>query len=447
MKLVALAMTLVAAASTWAANFQVLTVAKVARFENRGEPAFNGGVVTVGRDRALRALRDPRCPQTSAVQIEAYLQSTLRDAVLADVALDCTRWSATRDGFGYLDPNGTVRSIRYGTRGLRIDIRGSGFTPIDGPVGFVQAQLEIGDQTLRARFHNFRENDAKTVRSRKPSAAAAAGEAGFWDVLLGDDSSEAREQEVIKELTKAVRRDPRDGRSHFLLAMTHLYRFGQRVVRYDDVDDAARSEILAGNAAFAAAVPLLWDDAAGTGDSRVPGFAAAAKYTLGIVDDDAALQAEGLADLERAVAVNPFFNVFDFIPVLQALPPSDPMFQQTFAFVTAYLNDPETIQCVVTQPELCANAGFAPHNLQGSLTLFGDLYAKAGDLATATRWYRLASVFPETETWSFQSILEERIATAAARVALYADGDPANDPPLVGAGTEACAVCHDRGQP
>jgi hypothetical protein len=440
---IALAMIL-AAADSASAGFQVLTVAKVVRLENRGDPARNGGTVTVGRDRALQTLHDPRCPATSAVQVEAYLQSTFRDAILLDATLDCAKWRASRGGYRYDDPDGAVRSIRYGKSGLRIEVGGAGYTPIDGPVGFVQAQLAVGDALLRARFHNFKRNDATAVRSRKPSRAAAAGEAGFWDVLLGDDSSEAREQAVIRDLTKAVRRDRRDGRSHFLLAMLRLYRFGQRIVRYDDVSAEARDELLAANDAFAAAVPLLWDDATASGDSRVPGFAAGSKWIQGAVDDDEALRAAGLAELRRAVEINAFFNVFDFIPVLQALPPSDPLFAETFAFVTTYLNDPDTLSCVVTQPEICGNMGFAPHNLQGSLVLFGDLYAKAGDVSRASMWYSLANAIPDTPTWKFAPILADR-AAVSERVALYADADPANDPPIIGAAAEACAVCHDRG--
>jgi hypothetical protein len=325
-----------------------------------------------------------------------------------------------------------------------MEIRGPGFTPIDGPVGYVQAQLRIGAETLRARFHNFRQNDATAVVSRTPSTAAALGEAAFWDVLSGDDHSEARQQQAIAYLEKAVRGQARDGRSHFLLAMLHLYRFGQQVDRVEDATPSARAEIAAADTAFAVAVPLLWNDATASGDSRVPGFAAAAKYVHGTVANDGALRAAGLAELVRAVEVNSFFNVFDYIPVLQVLPPDDPAFQQAYASFTSYLTDPETLQCVATQPELCANAGFAPRNIQGALTLFGDLYAKAGDLAAAQMWYRLANAFPDTASWKFVSVIQDRLANAATRVALYGDADPSNDPLLIGAGPEACAVCHNR---
>ncbi|MDX2170005.1 MAG: hypothetical protein SF182_23245 [Deltaproteobacteria bacterium] len=427
-----------------AADFEVLTVGKMARFENPGDPQRTSGRVQIGADRALRTLEPPTCPAASEVEVEVYLQSTLRDVVLATLPLDCAKWRAHGGGYRYSDPTGTVRSIRYTRRGLQIDLRGAGLAPIDGPVGFLQVQLTVGTRTLRARFHNFVRNDAQVVATRRPSAAAAAGEAGFWDALLGDASSEADEQATLALLDRAVQRRPDDGRSHFLIGMMHLYRFGQRVVRLQESSPAARAELVAANAAFATAVPLLWDDASGTGDSRVPGFAASALYTQGVVDGDEAMRAAGLAALERAVAVNAFFNIFDFIPVLQALPPGDPAFADAFAFVTTYLNDPDTLACVVTQPEICGNEGFAPRNINGSLTLFGDLYAKGGDVARAQGWYDLVMAIPTTPSWAFYSAIQDRAANTAQRVALYADADVANDPPLIGAGAEACSMCHLR---
>lgn len=442
--LIAALLTVLPSVPQAAAGFQVLTAGKMARFVNRGDAEANGGVVRIGADRALETLYDPRCPAVSAVEVEAYLQSTYRDAILASATLDCAKWKAASHGFIYRDPAGTVRSVFYGHRGLRIEVKGPGFTPIEGPVGYVQAQLRIGDELLRARFHNFRRNDGAVTRSRRPSIAAAAGEAGFWDVILGDDDNEATEQATIHNLETAAEHDGADGRSRFLLAMMHLYRFGQLVTDYSAASDAAKAELREANVWFAESVPLLWDDSTATGDSRVPGFAAAAKYTQGVVEGDLALRDEGLADLDRAVQVNAFFNVFDYIPVIQAAAPADPLFQAAYEKVTAYLSDPETLACVISQPEICANAGFAPRNIQGALTLFGDVYAKAGDLEQARTWYSLVAAFPDTRTWQFSAISADRVANAAARVALYQDTDPSNDPPIIGAGAEACAVCHKR---
>jgi hypothetical protein len=425
-------------------GFEVLTAGKVARFKNVSDPRRSGGTVSIGADRALQSLTPPTCPATTSVEIEAYLQSTVRDSVLAHVDLDCSKWSAFGSGYRYLDPTGTVRSIRYSPRGLRIDIGGPGLTPIGGPVAYLQAQLTIGTRTLRARFHNFAQNDAHAVVSRRPSPSAAAGEAGFWDALTGDADSEADEQATLAHLQQAVTRDPSDGRSYFLIAMLHLYRFGQRVERVQESTPEAHAELIASNAAFATAVPLLWNDATATGDSRVPGFAAAGVFVQGVVENDPALREQGLAGLRRALQVNDFFNVFDLIPVLQALPASDAQFAEASAFVISYLSDPNTLKCVTSQPELCAGAGFAPRNLQGSLTLFGDLYLKTGNAAQAQTWFNLVAALPDTASWSFKSALDERLAHLAERAALYTDADPSNDPPLIGAGAEACSSCHRR---
>ena len=427
------------------AAFTMLNVGKFARLVNTGDPTRNGGHFVVRRDRALQPILSPGCPAASVVEIEAYLQSTYRDAVLAQVTLECGKWTLRGTTWRYSDPTGTIRSIRYGRSGLRIDVQGPGYTPIGGPVGFIQVQLTIGAQTLRARFHNFETNDGTEVIARKPSPPAARGEAGFWDVLTADDATEAHQQETIGFLERAAAGNARDGRSRFLLGMMHLYRFGQQVTGFENVPEAIKAELRSGNAWFAESLPLLWNGATLTGDSRVIGFVGAGKFTQSVVDNDPVLRTEALADLRQAVTVNAFFNVFDLIPVLQATLPNDPLFLSAFTTVISYLEDPATLACVGTQPELCSNAGMAPNNISGSLTLFGDLYIKGGDLAKATTWYNLAAALQNpANPWPFKSVIDDRVAHAGARLALYQDADPSNDPPLIGAGAEACAVCHAR---
>jgi hypothetical protein len=51
---------------------------------------------------------------------------------------------------------------------------------------------------------------------------------------------------------------------------------------------------------------------------------------------------------------------------------------------------------------------------------------------------------PGIETYRFTALIEQRIATLDERAARWADGDPANDPTLIGAGPEACVYCHFR---
>jgi hypothetical protein len=421
----------------------VLTVDKVARFEK------GRGTVRVGRDPRLAGAPAPTCPTASSVELSSYPVATQRVVVATQVALDCARWTRRRGGFVYRDPaaTGGVRAIRYGRKGLRIRFEGAAALPA-GPVGYLQVWLTVGSRRFNARFHNFAANAPDRLVTRKPSPPAATGERAFWAVLHHDWDTPSQKSDLegvaLDCLTKASKRDSRDGRSRFLLAMTHLYRFGQTVERYDAASDFARGEIEAAHAAFQDAVPLLWNGT--TGDSRVPGFAAATTFSLGVVRNDPDLQAQGMAELDAAFQVNPFFNVFDYIPVAQAVPALDPRFQSVLDKVSGYLSDPATLQCLTTQPEICANAGYAPRNMAGSLALFGDLEAKGGDVAGARGWYDLALAFGSggTPPYPFLPALQARVDTVTDRVARFRDADPDNDPTIIGAGAEACAACHTR---
>jgi hypothetical protein len=421
----------------------VLSVGKVATFKN------GGGIVRVGRDPALAAGPSPACPTRSAVQVSAYPVATQRVEGTKLVDLDCARWKAKGTGFVYDDPAAAagLRAARYGRKGLVLRFGGDAFTLPAGPVGYVQAWLAIGSTRFNVRLHNFTRNEPAALATRKPSRAAATGEHAFWSVLHHEwqtpDEKARLEGTAFDSLARAAKRDRRDGWSRFLVAMLHLYRFAQSVERFSDVSDFAKSEIAAAHTAFGQALPMLWD---GTkGDSRVAGFAAASTFALGVVNRDAALQDQGMAELDAAFRVNPFFNVFDYIPVAQAIPSFDPRFTQVFTRVSSYLNDPGTLACVVTQPEICNNDGYAPRNIAGSLALFGDIEAKGGDAAAARSWYGLAlALAGDTSPYRFLPALQTRVATVDQRVALFRDGDPGNDPSVIGAGDEACSACHTR---
>ena len=263
--------------------------------------------------------------------------------------------------------------------------------------------------------------------------AAARGEAAFYDTLFGRAD---RSDESVALLQDATAKNGRDGRSYFLLGMMHLFRFSQNVTDRHNVSAPLKQEIDAAQAALDAAVPLL------PADRRVPGFRAAATYTAGVINDDPQRSARGLSQLREAIALYPEFNNFDFIgAVAPVVPPDDPLFQE----VLQYVGDPLSGACTpFDQPQICGNLGKAPHNVEGALVLFGDLFAKAGDRIRAAFYYRLSmTAYPTTGgPWRFAELAEERLQSVAQRVALYKDDDPTNDPPLLGSGREACAVCH-----
>jgi hypothetical protein len=425
----------------------ILTHGKVLKLVGRGDPDPVGqrrGLVRFGPDPALAGALDPSCPLPSSFELGVYPAATNRVVRSERVMLDCAKWRAREGGWVYTDPAapGAVRKIRYGPAGLVVKLAGADALPAPGPLGYAFVWFTVGDRRYHGRFHVFRTNREARIVGRKPSRAAAEGEAGFWAVMLADDRSEERQQATLDALGRAARRTRSDGRSRFLTAMLRLYRFGQLTESITDAGPDARAELEAAVAAFDAAEPLLWDRAAGRGDSRVPGFSAAARYALGVVAGDAELRQRGINDLAYAIQINPFFNVFDLITVAQAEPAGSAAFQKAFVAMDTYLSNPETLTCLGDQPEICGNEGLAPSGFQGALVLFGDLYAKAGDADRAEFWYTLAA---GTETgWPFAPLGADRLATVDARVAAYRDEEPANDPPIIGARQEACAVCHNR---
>jgi hypothetical protein len=441
-----------ALAATPARAITVVTVGKTAVLRQAKGSA--SALFRVGRDPALATLVDPTCAGggTMTLQVASYPVATARVDALPKATLPCTGWKRAGDGYVYRDPAGTtggVQKVVYARSRFLARFGGAAYRHVAGPVGYTELWIEVGGARLNVRLHNFRTNATDRIVARKPSAAAAAGEAAFWRVLHGDDHSMQQQETALAQLGKALKRDRKDGWSQFLVAMMHLYRFAQATPLWDQVSAAALDDMVAANDAFQKSVPLLWDGQ--TGDSRVPGFAAAAKFGLGVAQNDAALQAEGLADLEAAVAVNAFFNVFDLIPVVQALAPTDPRFAQVFPLLKTYVDDPNTLACVVSQPEICADVGLAPRNVAGALMLFGDVFVKGAGLDPANVdraeefFYPIASAGAGfVPNYRFADAVAERVGPgkAQARAALYLDDDPTNDPPIVGAGPQACAVCH-----
>jgi len=424
-----------------ASAFEILTRDKEARFAHDVRTGEGWARIRVGADRALQELADPRCPAVTTIRISAYRANRMQGD--APVELSCALWRKVPGGYLYRDPSGSaagVRSVRYSTHGLDVHASSPGHTPVFGPLGFAQLNLNVGSQRLIARFHSFAQNDERTIVARRPSRAAADGEAAFWDTLT--DTAQ-RDGDALELLGRAVRQDPRDGRSHFLLGMMHLQRFERIDADPRDASAAGRLELLAAKQAFDDAVPLLWDGV--RGDSRVPGFASAATYKKGVAFREPAVIARGFAEMSAAANINPLFN--GFIP-FGAGPIAAPDSEE-YALILHLLDDvfPTLFPECGGQDEICFNAGLAPHNLEGTFLLFGDLYAKAGRVEDAVGYYEGAASTGMNQGWRPEFIAHalELAANAGARAALYGDDDPSNDPPftdLGGAGN--CAYCHNR---
>ncbi len=422
----------------------ILTHERTLTLNGRRAPEQWRGVLRVGADPALADAPSPECPTATTFELGLFTVATNGVERHPAVKLDCSLWKRTKRGWIYADPAlpGGIQRIVYGPRGLVVKLTGPGVMPAAGPVGYAQVWLGVGTARFHVRFHEFSRNRPDLIVSRKTSARGAATEAAFWAHLWGDETGEADEAATIAELRKLAQRTKTDGRSRFLLGMLHMYRFGRLTPQIAAAGPAAREELVASVAALDEAEPLLWNRDTRTGDSRIPGFAAAARYALGVVDRNDALLEQARNDLAYAIEINAFFNVFDLMTIVQAEPPTSPAFIEAFNAMDAYLSNPETLLCAGTQPEVCGNSGLAPTALQGTFILFGDFYAKAGHADAARQWYEFGAPFESG--WRFAGLYADRLATLDARIAAYQDDDPTNDPPIVGSGAQACASCHNR---
>jgi hypothetical protein len=225
--------------------------------------------------------------------------------------------------------------------------------------------------------------------------------------------------------------------------MMHLYRFERLEADPRAVSSAGKREIEAGARAMARALTLLWAGAAG--DGRVPGFVGAVIYKKGIAFAEAAVAERGRRLMEDAAEADALFN--GFIPF--GFGPIAPPDSADYATILHLLDDvfPTVVGECGTQPEICFDEGLAPHNLEGSFLLFGDLYTKAGRVEDAVASYQTAAAVGAANGWkpAFLERARRLAVEAPARAALYADDDPANDPPFTdfgGAGN--CATCHNR---
>ena len=221
--------------------------------------------------------------------------------------------------------------------------------------------------------------------------------------------------------------------------MLRLYRSTRACAEFDFLDlcEAGKVEGAAAQAPLDRAVELL------PNDSRVPGFRAATSYANGFEQHDDARLALGMQQIEAAITANPLFNSFDaFAVVAPILPATDPYYQDRILPLVDFVFG--SASCVATLPEICNNLGMAPHNLEGTTLLLGDIDAKGGRLAAAKTWYGIGRAIGRGTAYRYQSDLDDRVAHAADRVAAYQDADPANDPPLIGGGGGSCVYCHNK---
>jgi hypothetical protein len=114
---------------------------------------------------------------------------------------------------------------------------------------------------------------------------------------------------------------------------------------------------------------------------------------------------------------------------------------RTNADYTSYASERAEQRDVTGPRRVCWNSWAAPHNFEGVFLHNGDVLVKDGQPELARAMYRNARLSRDYDSWPHRAALEQRIATAEQRSALFAaggDGTMMVNSPL------ACTGCHQR---
>lgn len=151
-----------------------LTGLRQAKFkDSTGSSNADGAAIKFANDPSLAVLGDPTCAGGDVVEIE--ITSSLRSS--GRITLPCSAWSAGRSSFRYRDREGThggVRTVIYRDGDLTIQMKGSNYRVIYGPVDFVEISFRIGATTFCARATRFSRNDAARIAAIAPSSECLA---------------------------------------------------------------------------------------------------------------------------------------------------------------------------------------------------------------------------------------------------------------------------------
>jgi hypothetical protein len=254
---------------------------------------------------------------------------------------------------------------------------------------------------------------------------------------------------LVPSMDALFERSPEDGVVAFYTGIVHLWNLTR--ARQDPDRDLLSMALESDTAiaSFERAVALR------PKSEHAAAFLGAALLAAGDYIGNEVQIEEGRRVLDGAVPLNPaYVNGVRGIG-LGALPRSHPLFAEAegalFAVVEACGYESSGEDGVrFTYPEgglpsarrVCNDSGLVAHVWEGLFLTFGDVVVKQGDAARARVVYENARSSPAYDRWLLRDLLEERIAGADARAALYLDEDPANDPLTWMEEDQVCVGCH-----
>jgi hypothetical protein len=254
--------------------------------------------------------------------------------------------------------------------------------------------------------------------------------------------------QLIDDLDEAIERDPEDGVAVFYAGAMRLWKLGEDAQGLSIAQMAPFALPMIDH--FQKAQTLLPDD------PRIPSFLGLARVRVGLSLNSPELIDAGLADLDDGIARLPAFGHFLRASATDGAASDSAYYagvvddMHAMAEHCGFARDAQGKYAYPDGPlsggrYVCNNAGIVPHVWEGLFITFGDVVLKAGGPTTEARaLYESARAAPSFEGWPFADALRGRIETLEERAALYADSDPANDPPVWTDDGHVCVGCHQK---
>lgn len=293
--------------------------------------------------------------------------------------------------------------------------------------------------------------------SKQPTAsrsdAAVKADALFWQTLHAGQYEEI--PAALQALTAAYLANPNDATTAAHIGWMHIWRLAESA-RLDPVPATITDDAVLARRYFEEAVKL------NPHEPRYLGFLASATLAEGSIHKDEKITRRGYYLMLDAIGAWPEFNLFTGGYVASRQPADSKQFKEALEWQWRNLDVCVNAKVDRTNPDfarymalettegpkrVCWNSWIAPHNFEGFFLNMGDMLVKAGDWQTAKIVYANAKLPATYGQWKFRHVLEDRIASAQANVAVFNQSAPGADKSrqrMMIDSPFACMACHQQ---
>ncbi|HEX3437034.1 MAG TPA: hypothetical protein VHT24_09745 [Pseudacidobacterium sp.] len=281
----------------------------------------------------------------------------------------------------------------------------------------------------------------------------------FWAIYHGNDYNAIPEAQDA--LQRAIERDPENPTLYALLGATHFWHVGEAARDTIPHDPTLAQDLPNAVSFFGKALDLDYYTKHLIGyinDDHLPGYLGITTVHLGQQYKDQDLIAKGDQLLDFAVYQFPEFNNFnrwaahntdskDSESYKKAL---DSLWEGIDSCAGGHVDrsNPDlrpylNLVTSVGRKKACWWEGnLAPYSFEGYMFNLANGLVKAGQVEAAKVMYANVRYASNYGTWPYRQYFEQ-VANSDlyARAALYADGNPPNEPPL-GVPNRGCSYCH-----